>query len=140
MQHNVQNEGGGGAKGFLNNVQKTADLVEGGTPKGYSWHYSAVFQNFHESRSFNQVSLEIAVVQTWKKISFQAALLKYSCPVTNRGKTPVKNISQGGEEIFIIFEKIYTPAGININATDQKGGTPLHSAAWHGIISQKCFF
>ena len=31
MQHNVQNEGGG-IKGFLNNVQKTADLVADGTP------------------------------------------------------------------------------------------------------------
>ena len=31
LQHNVQNEGGG-VKGFFNNVQKTADLVEEGTP------------------------------------------------------------------------------------------------------------
>ena len=32
LQHNVQNEGGRGVNGFLNNVQKTADLVDDGTP------------------------------------------------------------------------------------------------------------
>ena len=78
-------------------------------------------------------------------------LLSTVSKVANGKSTPLSLATQKGEYIFeftitlqyeghlsTVRELLKLP-GIDINATDQKGGTPLHAAVWHGIIYLKIF-